>query len=268
QSTADARDLAELLGIRVLSVPIEPVVDAYAEALGPAFAGRSADVTEENLQARARGNVLMALSNKFGWLVLTTGNKSELSVGYCTLYGDMAGGFALLQGVSKKLVYSLFQHLNSHRLARREKPPIPESTLLRPPTAELRPGQRDQDVLPPYEILDEILLAYVEKDMGADELVAHGFDPALVSQVVRWVDGNEYKRRQAPPGIRISPRAFGRDRRLPITNQFRPGEKPKRKSPKDLPNQSQTLRNPPAKPSGAPSESAGPIRQSERSRLQ
>src|SRR5262249_33562391 len=142
------------------------------------------------------------------------------------------------------------------------------STLLRPPTAELRPGQRDQDVLPPYEILDEILLAYVEKDMGADELVAHGFDPALVSQVVRWVDGNEYKRRQAPPGIRISPRAFGRDRRLPITNQFRPGEKPKRKSPKELPNQSDALRNPSNKPPATRGESAGPIRQGERSRLQ
>jgi NAD+ synthase (glutamine-hydrolysing) len=268
QSRADAEDLAERLGIRVLTVPIEPVVDAYEAALGPAFSGRAADVTEENLQARARGNVLMALSNKFGWLVLTTGNKSELSVGYCTLYGDMAGGFAILKDVPKTLVYALSQHLNSQRRERGERPPIPESTLLRPPTAELRPGQRDQDVLPPYEILDEILLAYVEKDMGADELVAHGFDPALVSQVVRWVDGNEYKRRQAPPGIRISPRAFGRDRRLPITNQFRPGEKPKRKSPKDLPNQSETVRNPQSKLSGARGESAGPIRQGERSRLQ
>jgi NAD+ synthase (glutamine-hydrolysing) len=268
QSTADAKDLAERLGIRVLCVPIEPVVDAYGTALAPAFAGRAADVTEENLQARARGNVLMALSNKFGWLVLTTGNKSELSVGYCTLYGDMAGGFAILKDVPKTLVYALSQHLNAQRRGKGERPPIPESTLLRPPTAELRPGQRDQDVLPPYEILDEILLAYVEKDMGADELVAHGFDPALVSQVVRWVDGNEYKRRQAPPGIRISPRAFGRDRRLPITNQFRPGEKPKRKSPKELPNQSGELRNPSRKPASARSESAGPIRQSERSRLQ
>src|SRR5215831_1137687 len=268
QSTADARDLAERLGIRVLSVPIEPVVDAYAEALGPAFAGRSSDVTEENLQARARGNVLMALSNKFGWLVLTTGNKSELSVGYCTLYGDMAGGFAILKDVPKTLVYALSRHLNSQRVEGGETPPIPESTMLRPPTAELRPGQRDQDVLPPYEILDEILLAYVEKDMGADELVAHGFDPGLVAQVVRWVDGNEYKRRQAPPGIRISPRAFGRDRRLPITNQFRPGEKPKRKSPKDLPNQSATLRNPSSKPSQAGGESARAIRPGERSRLQ
>src|SRR5215831_7370236 len=268
QSTADAKDLAERLGIRVLSVPIEPVVDAYAEALGPAFAGRSSDVTEENLQARARGNVLMALSNKFGWLVLTTGNKSELSVGYCTLYGDMAGGFAILKDVPKTLVYALSRHLNSQRVEGGETPPIPESTMLRPPTAELRPGQRDQDVLPPYEILDEILLAYVEKDMGADELVAHGFDPGLVAQVVRWVDGNEYKRRQAPPGIRISPRAFGRDRRLPITNQFRPGEKPKRKSPKDLPNQSATLRNPSSKPSQAGGESARAIRPGERSRLQ
>jgi NAD+ synthase (glutamine-hydrolysing) len=268
QSRADACDLAERLGIRVLTVPIEPVVEAYGAALAPAFAGRATDVTEENLQARARGNVLMALSNKFGWLVLTTGNKSELSVGYCTLYGDMAGGFAILKDVPKTLVYALSQHLNSQCLERGKRPPIPDSTLLRPPTAELRPGQRDQDVLPPYEILDEILLAYVEKDMGADELVAHGFDPALVSQVVRWVDGNEYKRRQAPPGIRISPRAFGRDRRLPITNQFRPGEKPKRKSPKDLPNPSDKLRNPSLETPGARAESPGHLRQGERSRLQ
>jgi NAD+ synthase (glutamine-hydrolysing) len=268
QSRADAEDLAQRLGIRVLNVPIEPVVEAYGAALSPAFAGRPPDVTEENLQARARGNVLMALSNKFGWLVLTTGNKSELSVGYCTLYGDMAGGFAILKDVPKTLVYALARHLNSQRRGRGEEAPIPESTLLRPPTAELRPGQRDQDTLPPYEVLDEILLAYVEKDMGADELVAHGFDPALVSQVVRWVDGNEYKRRQAPPGIRISPRAFGRDRRLPITNEFRLGEKPKRKSEKDLSNQSPTLRNPSSKPARVSEGSAGPLRQSERSRLQ
>ena len=268
QSRADAEDLARRLGIRVLTVPIEPVVDAYGSVLGSAFAGRGPDVTEENLQARARGNVLMALSNKFGWLVLTTGNKSELSVGYCTLYGDMAGGFAMLKDVPKTLVYALSQHLNSHARGRGETPPIPESTLLRPPTAELRPGQRDQDTLPPYAILDEILLAYVEKDMGADELVARGFDPALVSQVVGWVDRNEYKRRQAPPGIRISPRAFGRDRRLPITNEFRPGEKPKRKSEKELSNQSKPVRNAENKPAGAPTPGASSARERERSRLQ
>src|SRR5262245_61897224 len=253
ESRTEAQELARRLGIRMLTVPIEPVVDSYEKTLAEAFADRPADVTEENLQARARGNVLMALSNKFGWLVLTTGNKSELSVGYCTLYGDMAGGFAILKDVPKTLVYALSRHLNSQRRERGEIPPIPDATITRPPTAELRPGQKDQDILPPYEVLDEVLLAYVEKDLGADDLVARGFDPALVAQVVRWVDGNEYKRRQSPPGIRISPRAFGRDRRLPITNRFRPVEQQKSKSQKELPNRSASVRNPSSSPERASS---------------
>jgi NAD+ synthase (glutamine-hydrolysing) len=227
QSQDDAAELARRLGIRLLNVPIQPAVDAYVKVLSPYFGGGTGpDVTEENLQARARGNVLMALSNKFGWLVLTTGNKSELSVGYCTLYGDMAGGFAVIKDVPKTLVVDLAHHCNGRPRRPGELPPIPEPTLIRPPTAELRPEQLDVDTLPPYPILDAVLAAYVEEDASADELVARGFEPALVARVVEMVDRNEYKRRQSPPGIRISPRAFGRDRRLPITDQYRPGGEP------------------------------------------
>ena len=267
RSRADAEELAKRLGIRMMTVPIQPVVDAFGSVLGAAFAGSAPDVTEENLQARARGNVLMALSNKFGWLVLTTGNKSELSVGYCTLYGDMAGGFAVLKDVPKTLVYALSRHLNVQRAMRGETAPIPESTLERAPTAELRPGQRDQDKLPPYETLDDMLLAYVERDLGADDLVARGFDPKTVYEVVRWVDGNEYKRRQSPPGIRISPRAFGRDRRLPITNRFRASGS-NDKSRKGLETPSKGSSQPPASPDEPPSGRGTTLRPGSRSRLQ
>jgi NAD+ synthase (glutamine-hydrolysing) len=222
QSVEDAEELANRLGVRLLNVPIQEIVDVYTKSLKPLFAERKEDVTEENLQARARGNVLMALSNKFGWLVLATGNKSEFSVGYCTLYGDMAGGFAVLKDVPKTLVYTLARHVNEVAAAEGGTPPIPQSTLTRPPTAELKPDQRDEDTLPPYTTLDPVLAAYVEEDLAPAELIARGFDPEVVSRVVAMVDCNEYKRRQAPPGIRITPRAFGRDRRLPITNLYHP----------------------------------------------
>jgi NAD+ synthase (glutamine-hydrolysing) len=183
---------------------------------GPPDAVETPDLTEENIQARIRGNYLMALSNKFGWLVLTTGNKSEVSVGYCTLYGDMAGGFAVLKDVYKTMVVKLARQRNE----RAGSPPIPERTLTRPPTAELKPGQTDQDTLPPYEVLDPILKLYVEEDRSGNEIVELGYDDATVRSIVRMVDRAEYKRRQSPPGIKITPRAFGRDRRLPITNRW------------------------------------------------
>ncbi len=214
----DARRLGEALGAHVLELPIEAPFGGFEELLAEPFAGREADLTEENLQARIRGTLLMALSNKFGWLVLTTGNKSELSVGYSTLYGDTAGGFAVIKDVFKTLVYRLVEH------RRRRDPasdPVPESIVSRPPSAELRPDQTDQDSLPPYELLDAILEAYVEEDQGRDELVARGHPADVVDRVLRLVDLAEYKRRQNPPGIRISGKAFGRDRRMPITNRYR-----------------------------------------------
>ena len=189
---------------------------AYAGMLAEAFAGREPDIAEENVQARIRGNVVMALSNKFGWLVLTTGNKSELSVGYATLYGDMAGGFAVLKDVFKGWVYRLVRWRNE----REGRELVPGSVLERPPSAELRAGQTDQDLLPPYEVLDAILAGYVEEDLDAVELVRRGLPHEDVERVIRMVDRAEYKRRQAPPGIKISTKAFGRDRRLPITNRF------------------------------------------------
>jgi len=214
-SREDAEALCRALGLRFYAIPIVEVFESYGRALAPAFAGRAGDLTEENLQARIRGNYLMALSNKFGWLVLTTGNKSETSVGYSTLYGDTAGGFAVLKDVYKTMVYRLARHRNSR------SPAIPERTLTRPPTAELRPDQTDQDTLPPYDVLDAILAAYVEEDRSVAEIVAAGHDEATVRRVVRMVDAAEYKRRQSPPGVKITPRAFGRDRRLPITNRWR-----------------------------------------------
>ncbi len=214
-SREDAEALCRALGLRFYAIPIGDVFESYGRALAPAFAGRARDVTEENLQARIRGNLLMALSNKYGWLVLTTGNKSETSVGYSTLYGDTAGGFAVLKDVYKTMVYRLARHRNGRSAA------IPERTLTRPPTAELRPDQLDQDTLPPYEVLDAILEGYVEEDRSAAELVAAGHDEATVRRVMRMVDASEYKRRQSPPGVKITPRAFGRDRRLPITNRWR-----------------------------------------------
>jgi NAD+ synthase (glutamine-hydrolysing) len=216
-SQVDAANLAEELGINFMVIEIERAFQAYLETLAEPFAGREPDVAEENLQARIRGNLLMALSNKFGWLVLTTGNKSEMSVGYATLYGDMAGGFAVIKDVPKTLVYALSCWRNQVGAA----PVIPERVLSRPPTAELRPDQKDTDSLPPYEVLDPILQAYVEEDRSLAEIVAMGFDEALVRGVLHMVDRNEYKRRQAPPGVKITPRALGRDRRLPITNRFR-----------------------------------------------
>jgi len=215
ESVRYAEELARNLGIRLLVLPIRGPFQAYREVLDPVFAGLAADATEENLQARIRGNLLMALTNKFGGIVLTTGNKSEMSVGYATLYGDMAGGFAVLKDVPKTLVYALARWRNGGG------PVIPEGVLTRPPTAELRPGQTDQDTLPPYEVLDPILELYVEQDTPPEDIVRAGFDPEVVAKVVRMVDRSEYKRRQAPPGIKITPKAFGRDRRLPITSWYR-----------------------------------------------
>ena len=214
-SREDAEALCRALGLRFFAIPIVDVFEAYRRALAPAFAGRASDITEENLQARIRGNCLMALSNKYGWLVLTTGNKSETSVGYSTLYGDTAGGFAVLKDVYKTMVYRLARHRNERSAA------IPERTITRPPTAELKPDQRDQDTLPPYDVLDAILEAYVEEDRSVAEIVATGHDEATVRRMIRMVDASEYKRRQSPPGVKITPRAFGRDRRLPITNRWR-----------------------------------------------
>jgi NAD+ synthase (glutamine-hydrolysing) len=213
-SNDDAAQLAQSLGFRLMTVPIESTFEAYLEMLSDPFVDTKPGVAEENIQARIRGNILMALSNKFGLLVLTTGNKSEMSVGYATLYGDMAGGFAVIKDVPKVLVYELAEWRNEQSAA------IPETAITRPPTAELRPDQKDTDSLPPYPVLDPILKAYVEEDRAAAEIVALGFDPETVHRVIRMVDRTEYKRRQAPPGVRITQRAFGRDRRLPITNRF------------------------------------------------
>ena len=213
----DAARLARNLGIELFRLPISSVLKSYRRALAKPFKGLKEDVTEENLQARIRGNYLMALSNKFGWLVLTTGNKSEIGVGYSTLYGDMAGGFAVIKDVPKTLVYQLAEHAN----ARAGRELIPRSMFDRPPTAELRPGQTDQDTLPPYPELDAILEAYVEGDQSLADIAARGFDEATVRRVIAMVDRNEYKRRQGPIGIKITPRAFGRDWRLPIVNKFR-----------------------------------------------
>ncbi len=212
-SISDARDLAERLGCRFDVLPIDEVFTGYLDALAPFFAGTEAGVAEENLQARIRGALLMALSNKFGGIVVATGNKSEMAVGYATLYGDMAGGFAVLKDVFKTLVYQLSEWRN------REIEVIPRAILDKPPSAELRPDQLDTDSLPEYEVLDEILRRYIEMDEDADKIIADGLDPALVARVARMVDRNEYKRRQAAPGVKITEKAFGKDRRLPITNR-------------------------------------------------
>jgi NAD+ synthase (glutamine-hydrolysing) len=216
QSLDDAHSLARNLEIQTETVSIRKPFEAYLETLKDPFKGRKPDVTEENLQARIRGNILMALSNKFGWLVLTTGNKSEMSVGYSTLYGDMAGGFAVIRDVPKTLVYKLSEHKN--RQAGKEI--IPVATIQRPPTAELRPGQTDQDSLPPYDMLDDILEEFVERDKSVKEIIEMGYPRDEVKKVARLVDINEYKRRQAPPGIKITQKAFGKDRRMPITNRY------------------------------------------------
>jgi NAD+ synthase (glutamine-hydrolysing) len=232
ETQADARAIAANLGVETIEIPIAATMKAYEGALGDAFARRDGeggetpprdparpsepDLAAENIQARIRGNVMMALSNKHGWLVLTTGNKSEMSVGYATLYGDMAGGFAAIKDVPKTLVYELVRHRNE--VAGRGL--VPASALERAPSAELRPDQLDSDSLPPYELLDRVLEAYVERDEGREEMIAAGMPADVVDEVVRMVDHSEYKRRQAAPGIRITPKAFGRDRRLPITNRF------------------------------------------------
>lgn len=216
-SISDAELLAQNLGIRLMTIPIEKAFGAYLEMLGEAFKGTKPDVAEENIQARIRGNILMALSNKFGWLVLTTGNKSETATGYTTLYGDMAGGFAVIKDVPKTMVYELARYRNS--LASREL--IPSAVIDKPPSAELRPNQKDIDTLPPYELLDPVLTAYVEEDKSVEQIIGMGIAQEVVKRAARLVDGSEYKRRQAPPGIKITPRAFGRDRRLPITNRFK-----------------------------------------------
>jgi len=216
ESLEDAEALSKNLGIEFLTIPIRGVQEGYASALKPEFGGSHPGIAEENIQARIRGNILMSLSNKFGWLVLTTGNKSEMSVGYATLYGDMAGGFAVIKDVPKGLVYRLCARLNK-RAGRRI---IPKRVFTKAPTAELKFNQTDQDTLPPYDVLDAILKAYVEEDKSPGEIAALGFPLKTVRKVIRMVDGSEYKRRQAPPGIKISPRALGKDRRMPITNGY------------------------------------------------
>jgi NAD+ synthase (glutamine-hydrolysing) len=216
ETQQDARGLAANLGVSARELPIAETMQSYERTLAGVFEGREPDLTEENLQARIRGNLLMALSNKFGWLVLTTGNKSEMAVGYSTLYGDSAGGFAVIKDCPKTLVYELARHRN----ALADGPVIPASIIDRAPTAELRPGQRDADSLPPYEVLDPILDGYIEDDLGREALVLRGFSETDVERVIALVDRAEYKRRQAPPGIKITTRAFGRDRRVPITNRY------------------------------------------------
>jgi len=218
----DAKVLADNLGIELHEIAIGSAMETYDELLAPRFEGRDPDITEENLQARIRGNLLMALSNKFGWLVLTTGNKSENAVGYSTLYGDSAGGFAVIKDVPKTLVYRLVDFRN----ARDDAHPVPQSIIDRPPSAELRDDQRDADSLPDYDTLDAILEAYIEEDADPDQLERAGFPREAVEKVIALVDRAEYKRRQAPPGIKITPRAFGRDRRMPITNAYRPRRRP------------------------------------------
>ncbi|MDH3259228.1 MAG: NAD(+) synthase, partial [Deltaproteobacteria bacterium] len=217
ESHEDAFGHAKNLGIEMREIPIQSILRSYLKILSGPFKGREPDITEENLQARIRGNILMAFSNKFGWLVLTTGNKSEMSVGYATLYGDMAGGFAVIKDVPKMLVYALCEWRNH----REGKYLIPERILWKDPTAELKPDQRDTDSLPPYPLLDPLLKAYVEEDRSFEEILKMGCDAECTRRVISMIDRAEYKRRQAPPGIKITPRAFGRDRRFPITNRYK-----------------------------------------------
>lgn len=217
ESIEDATKLAENLGIKTFTIPITDVFQSYLNALRDIFKNTEFDVTEENIQARIRGNYLMAFSNKFGWMVLTTGNKSEMATGYATLYGDMAGGFAVLKDVYKTDVYKIARWINK----KKGREIIPQRIFEKPPSAELRPGQTDQEKLPPYEVLDRILKLYVEEDRSLDEIIKEGFPRETVASVINMVDGNEYKRRQAPPGIKITKRAFGKDRRMPITNGYK-----------------------------------------------
>ena len=216
ESREDAERVAGNLGIKLLTIHIQDTFESYLNDLKEVFSGVNPDTTEENLQARTRGNIIMALSNKFGWLVLTTGNKSEMSVGYATLYGDMAGGFAVIKDVPKTMVYELCRYINSIK----EREIIPETVLTKAPTAELKPNQTDQDTLPPYDVLDSILKGYIEENKGIEELASLGFQVETVRNVIRMVDSSEYKRRQAAPGIKITPRALGKDWRMPITNRY------------------------------------------------
>jgi NAD+ synthase (glutamine-hydrolysing) len=220
-SLEDAREMARRLGVRYDEYSIVPQFEAFLATLSAEFAGRPIDATEENIQARIRGVILMALSNKFGSIVLTTGNKSEMATGYCTLYGDMAGGFAVIKDLLKTTVFELARWRNAHDPYGRGLNPIPERIITRPPSAELRPDQTDQDSLPPYEVLDAILSRYMENDERIEDIVAAGFDRQVVEQVTRLIKINEYKRRQAPVGIRVSHRSFGKDWRYPITSRFR-----------------------------------------------
>ena len=217
ESLWDAKLLAKNFGIEFFTIPITDIFQAYLKTLSPSFKGLKPNVAEENIQARIRGNLLMALSNKFGWLVLTTGNKSEMSVGYCTLYGDMAGGYAVLKDVPKTLVYELTKFRNKNE----GKDIIPKSVFVKPPSAELKPNQKDEDSLPPYPVLDPILQAYVEEDKGVEDIAKMGFKESMIKEVIQMVDRNEYKRRQSPPGVKITHRALGKDRRLPVTNKYR-----------------------------------------------
>lgn len=224
ESLDDAADCARLLGCRLDTIPIGPAVEAFDAMLAPAFEGRSADLTEENIQSRVRGVTLMALSNKFGPMLLTTGNKSEVSVGYATLYGDMAGGYSVLKDAYKTTVFALSRWRNASRPGLAlgpDGPVMPERVIAKPPTAELRENQKDEDSLPPYDVLDPILYGLVEQEKSVDQLVAAGFDRATVARVERLLYVAEYKRRQSPPGVKLGGRSFGRDRRYPITNAFR-----------------------------------------------
>jgi len=224
ENLEDAAACAEALGIQLLEIPIESAHKAFEAMFKESFRGTRAGISEENIQPRIRGNILMALSNKFGYLALSTGNKSELATGYCTLYGDMAGGFAVLKDIPKTLVYDLCRYRNSI-----DGTAIPERILTKEPSAELRDNQKDTDSLPPYEQLDPILRGYVEDDRSFEELVAAGHDPATVTRVIQLVDRSEYKRRQAPPGVKITTRAFGRDRRMPLTSRYAAdGQAPRR----------------------------------------
>jgi NAD+ synthetase len=214
-SLDDSREMAQLMGVKYTEIPITPIFDTFRRQLAPSFEGREEDTTEENLQSRIRGTLLMALSNKLGSIVVTTGNKSEMATGYCTLYGDMAGGFAVIKDIVKTLVYRLSNWRNTQGRV------IPARVIERPPSAELKPGQVDQDSLPPYEVLDAVVERYMERDMSAEQIGGTGYDMAAVRQVIRLIQVNEYKRRQAPPGVRITPRSFGKDWRYPITSRFR-----------------------------------------------
>jgi NAD+ synthase (glutamine-hydrolysing) len=220
-SWIDARDMAERMGVRYDEITIAPLFEGFKSALALQFAGLGEDTTEENIQARIRGTLLMAMSNKTGAIVLTTGNKSEMATGYCTLYGDMAGGFAVIKDVAKTLVFKLARWRNANDPYGTGSAPIPERIITRPPSAELRPDQTDQDSLPPYEILDEIVSRFMENDQSSDDIIAAGFARADVEKVTRLIKLNEYKRRQSPVGIRVTHRSFGKDWRYPMTNKFR-----------------------------------------------